>query len=106
MPKTLDNEDRLYLVRSYRDKALESLEDAKDFLERRFGLSVRMSYEATYLGQLEKDRNIAQYNPIAKIQIEDAQNALQKAELFYEVMQKLIEKNITKLEDTNGFLKP
>jgi len=46
MPKTLDNEDRLYLVRSYRNKALESLEDARDFLERRPGLSVRMLLSA------------------------------------------------------------
>ena len=140
MPKTLDNEDRLYLARSYRDKALESLEDARDFLERRPGLSARMSYEAAflftttlfvsegifipkthrglnselyqtfvdkglfprdiaaYLGQLEQDRNTAQYNPIAKIQADDAQKDLQKAELFCEAMQKLVEKNITKLE--------
>ena len=140
MPKMLDNEDRLYLVRSYRDKALESLEDARDFLERRPGLSVRMSYEAAYhftvalfvseeisipkthrglnselyhtfvnkglfsrdiaayLGQLEKDRGTAQYNPIAKIQAEDAHKDLQKAELFCEAMQKLIEENLTKFE--------
>jgi len=140
MPKTLDNEDRFYLVRSYRDKALESLEDAKDFLERRPGLSARMSYEAAYhftaalfvsvgismpkthrglnselyhsfvnkglfprniaayLGQLEKDRSTAQYDPIEQIQAEDAHENLQKAESFCEVMQKLIEKNLIKLE--------
>jgi len=140
MPKTLSNEDRLYLVRSYRDKALESLEDAREFLERRPGLSTRMSYEAAYyfttvlfvsegipipkthrglnselyrnfvdkglfprdiaayFGQLEKDRNTAQYNPIEKIQTSDAQKNLQKAELFCETVQKLVEKNVAKLE--------
>ena len=140
MPKTLDNDDRLYLVCSYRDKALESLADARDFLERRPGLSARMSYEATYhftaalfvsegitiskthrglnselyhhfvdkelfpreiaayLGQLEKDRSTAQYDPIEKVQKEEAQKNLQKAELFCEAMQKLIEKNLAGLE--------
>ena len=140
MPKMLNNEDRLYLARSYRDKALESLEDAKEFLERKPGLSARMSYEAAYyftaalfvsegifipkthrgmnselyqtfvdkglfpkdiaayLGQLETDRNIAQYSPIAKIQATDAQKDLQKAEAFCGTMQEFVEKNITRLE--------
>lgn len=48
MKKTLDDEDRRYLVRSYEMKALEALEDARDLLERRPGLSARMSYEAAY----------------------------------------------------------
>ena len=48
MKKTLDDEDRSYLVRSYEAKALEALEDARDLLERRPGLSARMSYEAAY----------------------------------------------------------
>jgi uncharacterized protein (UPF0332 family) len=141
MPKTLNNEDRLYFVRSYRDKALESLEDAKNFLEGRPGLSVRMSYEATYhftaalfisegisipkthrglnselyhhfvdkslfpreiaayLGQLEKDRSTAQYDPIEKIQSEEAQKGLQKAQAFCAAMQKLIEVNLARLEE-------
>ena len=140
MPKTLDNEDRLYIVRSYCDKALESLEDAREFLERKPNLSARMSYEAAYyfmmalfvskgisiprthrgmsselyqtfvdkgffprdiaayLGQLEQDRNTAQYNPIVKIQVSDAQKNLQKAEAFCEAIQKLVEKNLAKLE--------
>jgi len=71
MKKMLSNEDRLYLVQSYRRKALESLEDAKDFLERRPGLSMRMSYEAVYHFT---------------------------AALFCDAMNKLIENNITKLE--------
>ena len=140
MPKMLSNEDRLYLVQSYRRKALESLEDARDFLEHRSGLSMRMSYEAVYhftaalfvsegipipkthrglnselyhnfvdkglfprdiatcFGQLEKDRNTAQYDPVEKIQVEEAKKGLQKAELFCEAIHKLIESNITKLE--------
>ena len=44
MPKTLDNEDRLYLLRSYRDKALKTLDDARDLLELKPDLSARMSY--------------------------------------------------------------
>ena len=141
MPKRLDNEDRQYLVRSYRDKALESLEDAREFLERRPGLSARMSYEAVYhltaalfvsegismpkthrglnselyhnfvnkgffprdtaayLGQLEKDRSTAQYDPIEIIQAEEAKKNLQKAVLFCEAMQKLVEKNLAKLKE-------
>ena len=140
MPKTLNNEDRLYLARSYRDKALESLEDAREFLERKPGLSARISYEAAYyftaalfvsegifipkthrgmnselyqtfvekelfpkdvaayLGQLETDRNVVQYSPIAKIQVADAQRNLQKAEVFCDAMQKFVEKNISQLE--------
>ena len=140
MPKTLDNEDRLYLTRSYHDKALESLEDAREFLEQKPGLSARMSYEAAYyftaalflsegilipkthrglnselyqtfvekglfprdtaayLGQLEQDRNTAQYNPVAKILAADAQKDLQKAEAFCEAMRKLVEKNLAKLK--------
>jgi len=140
MPKTLDNEDRLYLLRSYRDKALKTLDDARDLLELKPDLSARMSYEAAYhftvtlfisegisipkthrglnselyhnfvdkglfpkdvavyLGQLEKDRNTAQYNPIAKIQAADAHNDLQKAELFCEAIQELVEKNLARLE--------
>ena len=143
MPKTLNKEDRLYIVRSYRDKALESLKDAREFLERKPGLSARMSYEAVfhfttalfvsegvqiskthrglnselyrnfvdkglfprdiaaYLGQLENDRNTAQYNPVVKIQTPEAQKDLQKAELFCETIQKLIEKNLAGLEQ-NG----
>jgi uncharacterized protein (UPF0332 family) len=142
MPKTLDNEDRLYLARSYRDKALKTLEDARDLLELKPGLSARMSYEAAYhftvalfvsegisvpnthrglnsglyhnfvdkelfpkgiaayLGQLEKDRNTAQYNPIAKIQATDAQKNLLKAEAFCDVIQKLVEKNTARLEQS------
>jgi uncharacterized protein (UPF0332 family) len=133
MPKTLNNDDRLFLVRSYRDKALESLEDAKEFLESKPGLSARMSYEAAYhltaalfisegipmpkthrglnselyhhfvdkgyisketaayLGQLEKDRSTAQYDPIEKIQSEEAKSDLQKAQAFCATMQKLID---------------
>ena len=34
MKKTLDDEDRRYLVRSYETKVLEALEDARDLLER------------------------------------------------------------------------
>ena len=41
---------------------------------------------ATYLGQLEKDRSTAQYDPIEKVQAEEAQKDLQKAELFCEAM--------------------
>jgi uncharacterized protein (UPF0332 family) len=137
----LNSEDRLYLVRSYRDKALESLEDAKEFLERKPGLSARMSYEAVYhftsalfvseeismpkthrglnselyhsfvdkgrfprevaayLGQLEKDRSTAQYDPIEKVQSEEAQKNLQKAQSFCAAMQKLIEMNLARLEE-------
>ena len=140
MPKMLDSEGRLYIARAYRDKALKSLEDAKDFLERRPGLSARMSYEASYhftaalfvsegismpkthrglnselyhnfvdkalfprdvaayLGQLEKDRSTAQYDPIEQIQAEDAHKNLQKAELFCAAMQELVEKNLARLE--------
>ena len=140
MPKTLNNEDRLYLARSYRDKALKTLDDARSLLEPMPDLSARMSYEATYhfaaalfvsegilipkthrgvnselyktfvdkglfprdvaahFGQLEKDRNTAQYSPVAKIQAADAQRNLQKAVLFCKTMQKIVEKNITRLE--------
>ena len=127
-------------MHSYREKALESLDDAKDLLELKPGLSTRMSYEAAYhftvalfvsegilvpkthrglnselyqtfvdkelfprdiaayLGQLENDRNTAQYNPIAKIQEADAKKDLQKAEAFCKAIQKLVEKNFVKLE--------
>ena len=146
MPKTLNNEDRRYLVRSYRDKALESLEDAKIFLESRPGLSVRMSYEAAYhftaalfisegisipkthrglnselyhnfankglfpreiaayLGQLEKDRSTAQYDPVEKIQLEEAEKGLQKAQVFCSAMQKLVEVNLVQLEENRESL--
>ena len=140
MPKTLDNEDRLYLVRSYQDKALKTLDDARDLLESKPDLSARMSYEAiyhftaalfisegilipkthrgmnselyhnfvdkglfprdtaAYFGQLENDRNTAQYNPIAKVYTADAQRNLQKAETFCEAVKKLVEKNLAGLE--------
>ena len=144
MPKTLDNEDRLYLTRSYREKALKTLDVARKLLESNPDLSARMSYEAAfnftaalfvsegifipkthrgmnselyqtfvdrglfprdiaaYLGQLEQDRNTAQYNPIAKILASDAQKDLQKAEAFCETMQKLVEKNLTELEQNRA----
>jgi uncharacterized protein (UPF0332 family) len=140
MPKTLNNEDRLYLARSYRDKALKTIGDARDLLELKPDLSARMSYEAAYhftaalfvsegismpkthrglnselyrnfvdkglfprdiaayLGQLEKDRSTAQYDPIEKVQAEEAQKDLQKADLFCEAMQKFVEKNLASLE--------
>jgi len=34
MPKTLDNEDRLYLTRSYREKALKTLDVARELVEK------------------------------------------------------------------------
>jgi uncharacterized protein (UPF0332 family) len=48
IPLTLSDENRLYLVRSYQNKALESLQDAHDLLESKPSLSARMSYEAAY----------------------------------------------------------
>jgi len=146
MTKALNNEDRIYLVRSYHEKALESLNDARDLLELKPGLSARMAYEAAYhftvalfvsegilvpkthrglnsglyqtfvdkelfprdiaayLGQLEKDRNTAQYNPITKIQAADAEKNLQKAKAFCDAMQKLVEKNLDELGKYNAKL--
>lgn len=137
MKKTLDDEDRRYLVHSYETKALEALEDARDLLERRPGLSARMSYEAAYhftaalfvsggislprthrgmnselyrnfvdlglfpkdvascLGQLEKDRSTARYDPIERIEPEEAEQDLKKAELFCAVVRELIARQLS-----------
>ena len=137
MKKTLDDEDRHYLVRSYEAKALEALEDARDFLHRRPGLSARMSYEAAYhftaalfvswgiplprthrgmnselyrnfvdkglfaedvascLGRLEKDRSTAQYDPIEKIEPEEAEKDLEKAEQFCATVRELIARQLS-----------
>lgn len=137
MKKTLDDEDRRCLVRSYEAKALEALEDARDFLHRRPGLSARMSYEAAYhftaalfvaggiplprthrgmnselyrnfvdkglfsedvascLGRLEKDRSTAQYDPIEKIEPEEAEKDLEKAELFCATVRELIARQLS-----------
>jgi uncharacterized protein (UPF0332 family) len=48
--------------------------------------------------KLEKDRNTAQYDPVEKIQAEEAKKGLQKAVLFCDTIQKLIDNNIAKLE--------
>lgn len=140
MTSTLKDGDRLSLVRSYRDKALESLNDAKDLLESKPRLTARMSYEAAYhftaallvsdgipvsgkhrgvnselytnfvdkdlfprdtaafLGQLQKDRDIDQYDPVQKVTPQAAQEDLKKAEIFCEAMQKLLDKQIERLE--------
>lgn len=134
MKKTLDDEDRSYLVHSYEAKALE---DARDLLERRLGLSARMSYEAAYhftaalfvsggislprthrgmnselyrnfvdvglfpkdvascLGQLEKDRSTARYDPIERIEPEEAEQDLKKAELFCAAVRELIARQLS-----------
>ena len=95
MTKTLNNEDRIYLVRSPGLSARMAYEAAYHFTVALFvseGILVPKTHRglnsglfqtfvdkelfprdiAAYLGQLEKDRNTAQYNPITKIQAADA----------------------------------
>lgn len=53
---------------------------------------------ASYLGELETDRNIAQYHPVEEISAEDAKENIEKAVKFYDVVNTLIAKQVERLE--------
>lgn len=50
---------------------------------------------ASCLGQLEKDRSTAQYDPIERIELEEAEQDLKKAELFCAAVRELIARQLS-----------
>ncbi|MDL2263826.1 HEPN domain-containing protein [Synergistaceae bacterium OttesenSCG-928-I11] len=54
---------------------------------------------AKYLGQLEGDRNVAQYSLVKEITLDDAQHDLCKATEFHAIVKKLIIEELKEVED-------